>query len=66
MSASTLELHLVISKLSLHSLGHLQEGILPKLLSSIVKISIAVQSFEQLTGLVYKNLLHVTELTHSA
>jgi len=46
MSASTLELHLITSELSL---GHVQEGILPKLLSSIVQISIAVQSFELLT-----------------
>jgi len=43
---------------------------LPELLSSssIVKLSIVAvaQSFEQLTGLIYQILLHVTGLTHCA
>ena len=43
-------------------------GILPELFpsSSIVLLSIAAQSFEQLTGSVYQILLHLTGFTHCA
>ena len=61
-----LELHLAISELWF---GQEWEGILLELLCSssiIVYLPIVARSLEQLTGLVYQILLHLTGFTHCA